>query len=111
MTLIAPEAVPELRQLADEGSISWEQRVYEGPADLEGVFMAIAATNDACKRLLAIPGVGPLVATALVAAVADGTGFKGPQPSEIADRDWRADPSDGMRPVRHVRLSYKGEAA
>ena len=46
VTLIAPEAVPELRQLADEGSISWEQRVYEGPADLEGVFMAIAATND-----------------------------------------------------------------
>lgn len=37
---------------------------------------AIAATNDACKRLLAIPGVGPLIATALVAVVADGTGFK-----------------------------------
>ena len=37
---------------------------------------AIAAADDGCRRLLAIPGVGPLVATALVAAVADGTGFK-----------------------------------
>ena len=36
----------------------------------------IAATDDGCRRLLAIPGVGPIVATALVAAVADGTGFK-----------------------------------
>jgi transposase len=37
---------------------------------------AIAKRDEACRRLLAIPGVGPLVATALVAAVADGTGFK-----------------------------------
>ena len=35
--------------------------------------------------------------------VADGAGFKGPQPSELADREWRADPSDGMRPLRHIR--------
>ena len=42
---------------------------------------------------------------------ADGQGFKGPQPSEIADREWRADPSDGMRPLLHIRRSYKGEAA
>ena len=29
-----------------EGSIRWEQRAYAGPADLEGVFMVIAATDD-----------------------------------------------------------------
>lgn len=46
VTLIAPEAVPELQKLAGEGSIAWERRAYEGPADLEGVFMAIAATDD-----------------------------------------------------------------
>ena len=37
---------------------------------------AIAAADEGCRRLLAIPGVGPIVARALVAAVADGTGFK-----------------------------------
>jgi len=46
VTLIAPEAEPALAEYAREGSITWEQRAYEGPADLEGAFMAIAATND-----------------------------------------------------------------
>ncbi len=46
VTLIAPEAEPALQEYAREGSIRWEQREYAGPADLEGVFMAIAATND-----------------------------------------------------------------
>lgn len=34
---------------------------------------------------------------------ADGTGEKIPSPSEIEDRDWRADPSDGLRPLLHIR--------
>ena len=46
VTLVAPEAVGELEQLAAEGSISWERRDYAGPADLEGIFMVIAATDD-----------------------------------------------------------------
>src|SRR6476646_4958964 len=46
VTLIAPEAVPELEQLAREGSIAWERRPYAGAADLEGVFLVIAATDD-----------------------------------------------------------------
>jgi precorrin-2 dehydrogenase / sirohydrochlorin ferrochelatase len=46
VTLIAPEAIEPLEELAGEGSIRWERREYAGPADLEGVFMAIAATND-----------------------------------------------------------------
>src|SRR3954453_20909844 len=45
VTLVAPDAIEPLRELAAEGSIRWEQRAYE-PADLEGSFMAIAATND-----------------------------------------------------------------
>ena len=46
VTLVAPDAIEPLRQLAAEGSITWEQREYAGPEDLEGVFMVIAATND-----------------------------------------------------------------
>src|SRR5436190_7373627 len=45
VVLIAPDAVPELRQLASEGSIEWLRREYE-PGDLEATFIAIAATND-----------------------------------------------------------------
>ncbi|UJA21790.1 bifunctional precorrin-2 dehydrogenase/sirohydrochlorin ferrochelatase [Thermoleophilia bacterium SCSIO 60948] len=45
VTLIAPEAIEPLRELADEGSITWEQREY-AEADLDRTFMAIAATDD-----------------------------------------------------------------
>jgi precorrin-2 dehydrogenase/sirohydrochlorin ferrochelatase len=44
VTLVAPEAHPALRELAQEGSIRWEQRVYES-GDLEGCLIAIAATD------------------------------------------------------------------
>jgi precorrin-2 dehydrogenase / sirohydrochlorin ferrochelatase len=45
VTLIAPEAVEPLQDLAREGSIHWERREYAGPADLEGAFMVIASTD------------------------------------------------------------------
>jgi siroheme synthase-like protein len=45
VTVIAPEAHPELAQLALEGSIAWERREY-APEDLDGALIAIAATND-----------------------------------------------------------------
>jgi siroheme synthase-like protein len=46
VTLIAPEATAELQEYAREGSIAWERREYAGAADLEGVFLAIAATDE-----------------------------------------------------------------
>jgi precorrin-2 dehydrogenase len=46
VVLVAPEAVPALREYAEEGSIRWERREYAGPADLEGTFIVIASTSD-----------------------------------------------------------------
>ena len=45
VTLVAPYAGAALEELAAEGSIRWEPRDYR-PADLEGTFIAIAATDD-----------------------------------------------------------------
>jgi precorrin-2 dehydrogenase/sirohydrochlorin ferrochelatase len=45
VTLIAPDAVPELAEYAREGSIEWERRDFR-EADLDGRFLAIAATSD-----------------------------------------------------------------
>ena len=39
------------------------------------------------------------------AFAADGDGVKAPTPSEFADRDWRADPTDGLRPMKSIRAS------
>lgn len=45
VTVVAPEADPEVRALVAEGAITWEQRKYR-PSDVEGAFMIIAATSD-----------------------------------------------------------------
>ena len=45
VTLVAPEAHPELVQLALEGSIRWERRRYRAE-DLDRSLIAIAATGD-----------------------------------------------------------------
>ena len=44
LRVVAPEAVEEVRELAAIGKIEWVQREFE-PADLDGNFIAIAATN------------------------------------------------------------------
>ncbi|MDX1809321.1 MAG: N-acetylneuraminate synthase family protein [Sulfurospirillaceae bacterium] len=38
--------------------------------------------------------------------LADGDGIKEPALSEISDRDWRTDPSDGLRPFKRVRETF-----
>jgi siroheme synthase-like protein len=43
--LVAPSAVPELEELAGEGSIRWERREFRD-SDLDGKFLAIASTSD-----------------------------------------------------------------
>ncbi len=84
----------------------WGARVVEFHLDLDGEGAEYAAGHCWLPDEIA-----PVIARIRESLVADGQGFKGPQPSELSDREWRADPSDGMRPLRHVRLSYKGEAA
>jgi N-acetylneuraminate synthase len=54
--------------------------------------------------------IAPVIARIREAFEADGTGFKEAQPAELADRDWRADPEDGMRPLRHIRAVWEPAA-
>jgi siroheme synthase-like protein len=44
VTVVAPDAVEELQDLARERSIGWERRAFTD-ADLDGKFLVIAATN------------------------------------------------------------------
>jgi precorrin-2 dehydrogenase/sirohydrochlorin ferrochelatase len=43
--VVAPEAKPEIRELAEFGRITWKKRKYQS-SDLDGAFLAIAATSD-----------------------------------------------------------------
>ena len=52
------------------------RRLHERVQAFDARIAAIAQTEPACQRLEAIPGIGPLTSTALVAAVGDATVFK-----------------------------------
>ncbi|MEI9885730.1 MAG: N-acetylneuraminate synthase family protein [Rhizomicrobium sp.] len=83
----------------------WGAATVEFHLDLEGEGAEYAAGH--CW----LPGeIAPVIARIREALPADGTGFKGPQPSELSDREWRADPQDGMRPLRHIRSAWKPAA-
>ncbi len=43
--VVAPDALPAIRELAQQASLSWCQRTFQ-PADLDNVFLVIAATNS-----------------------------------------------------------------
>ncbi|MCC6919539.1 MAG: N-acetylneuraminate synthase family protein [Alphaproteobacteria bacterium] len=50
--------------------------------------------------------IAPVIAAVRAGEEADGSGLKTAAPSELADRDWRADPGDGLRPLKHVRAAW-----
>ncbi len=84
----------------------WGAAAVEFHLDLDGKGAEYAAGHCWLPQEIA-----PVIARVREAFAADGAGFKEPQASELADREWRADPADGMRPLRHVRASWKPEAA
>ena len=116
VTLIAPEAETALQQHAAEGSITWEQREYAGPEDLEGVFIVIAATddseqniriyNDAEKRamLVNVVDVPPLCNFILPAIVRTG-------PLAIAISTAGASPALAKRIKREISSVYGDDYA
>jgi len=49
--------------------------------------------------------IGEVIRQVRRGLAADGDGVKAPVPSERAERPWRADPADGLRPLRDMRHS------
>jgi sialic acid synthase SpsE len=83
----------------------WDAAAVEFHLDLDGYGAEYAAGHCWLPEEIA-----PVISRIRESLAADGTGFKGPQPSERDDRDWRADPADGMRPLKSVRTSWKPAA-
>ena len=44
--------------------------------EADAVLNKTARENAACQRLLAIPGIGPVTSTALIAAIGNGAAFR-----------------------------------
>jgi transposase len=70
----APGVSPSLARLLAQLSEEWEQ-LEERITRVTAEIAAVATTDPACQRLMAIPGVGPISATAVVAAVGNGKAF------------------------------------
>jgi transposase len=66
---------PRMRHLVADLQAEWralDRRI----AELDAEFVAYARQDEACRRLIEIPGIGATIATALVAAVGRGRAFE-----------------------------------
>ena len=70
----APGISPSLARLLTHLLEEWQQ-LEERIDRVTGEITAVATADPACQRLMAVPGVGPLSATALVASVGNGSAF------------------------------------
>lgn len=78
-----PEVLERLQQRLPPFLITLLEEQYrrldgldEQITDIEKQLVALAKQNNTCKRLLKIPGVGPLIATAAVATMGEASAFK-----------------------------------
>jgi N-acetylneuraminate synthase len=79
----------------------WGADIIEFHLDLEG--------NGAEARIghCWLPdAIGQVIATVRAGLDTDGSGRKTPVPVEMPEREWRADPSDGLRPMLPKRAEF-----
>ena len=79
----------------------WGAKIIEFHLDLEGKGEEFEAGH--CW----LPDqIGQVIKDTKHALASDGNGIKVPLPSEIPDRMWRTDPSDGLRPSKSIRKKF-----
>ncbi|WP_415905092.1 N-acetylneuraminate synthase family protein [Neptuniibacter sp. QD48_55] len=55
--------------------------------------------------------IQPVITRLKQASQAEGNGTISVAKGELADRDWRADPTDGLRPLKSIRATFQGDSA
>ena len=55
--------------------------------------------------------IAPVIHGVTCGYISDGAGVKEPTASELKERQWRADPADGLRPLHQVRETWKQAAS
>jgi N-acetylneuraminate synthase len=80
---------------------AWSASTIEFHLDLEGEGEEFATGHCWLPTQMQV-----VIDTIKIGLTADGNGDKQPAPSEQADRDWRADPEDGLRPLLKLRADW-----
>ena len=71
-----PEALsPRLLRLISELDEDW-RRLDERLQALSAEIESLSDNDVACQRLMTVPGIGPIISSAVVAAIGTGSGFK-----------------------------------
>lgn len=76
----------------------WGAEVVEFHMDLEGAGEEFESGHCWLPK-----HIGPVIEQVRHGLIADGEGVKKPTASELSDRSWRTDPSDGLRPMKSIR--------
>ena len=79
----------------------WNAKVVEFHLDLDGKGEEFESGHCWLPEQ-----IGSVIKQIRDAEDADGDGIKEPVPSEMSDRLWRTDPSDGLRPFKSIRNSF-----
>jgi transposase len=71
----AAETSPRILRLLEGLAADWrrlDERIEAVSAEIE----ALAEEDESCQRLMTVPGIGPIISSAVVAAIGNGSGFK-----------------------------------
>lgn len=81
----------------------WGATMVEFHLDLEGAGEEFSAGHCWLPEQ-----IRPVIEAVQVGFNSDGSGEKVPAASELSDREWRADPTDGLRPLLKKREAWRG---
>jgi N-acetylneuraminate synthase len=81
----------------------WDAEMLEFHLDLDGEGEEYAAGHCWLPEQ-----IGKVIDDIRTAFAADGDGEKKPTPTELPDCEWRADPDDGLRPLKSIRETWNG---
>jgi len=65
---------PRMLRILEDLSADW-RRLDARIADLSGEIEALARQDKGCERLMSVPGIGPIISSAMVAAIGTGDAF------------------------------------
>ena len=68
--VLSPRMIVVIEDLSED----W-RRLDRRLADVTGEIESLVDRDEACQRLMTIPGIGPIIASAMVAAIGDGAAF------------------------------------
>ena len=71
----SPALSPRMVRLIADLSEDW-RRLDDRIAIVSAEIEALVEEDGACQRLMTVPGIGPIISSAVVAAIGDGAGFK-----------------------------------